>query len=51
MAAPVQVTKAAELHTNTGQTEGMIRQGAIIDKSDNLSASGQTPREAPITRT
>ena len=40
LAAPVHVTKASELHTNTGQTEGMVRQGAIIDKSDNLSASG-----------
>ncbi|KAF6231946.1 hypothetical protein HO173_009783 [Letharia columbiana] len=39
MAAPVQVTKASELHTNTGQTEGMVRQGAIIDKSDSISAS------------
>lgn len=39
MAAPVQITKASELHTNTGQTEGMIRQGAIVDKSDNISAS------------
>ncbi|KAL9137505.1 MAG: hypothetical protein Q9175_001275 [Cornicularia normoerica] len=39
MAAPVQVTKASELHTNTAQTEGMIRSGAIIDKSDNLCAS------------
>ena len=39
MAAPVEVTKSTELHTNTGQTEGMIRKGAIIDKSDNISAS------------
>lgn len=43
MAAPVQITKASELHTDTGQTEGMIRQGAIIDKSDNISASGLFP--------
>lgn len=51
MAAPVQVIKATELHTNTGQTEGMIRQGAIIDMSDNLNASGPSPCRALITRT
>ena len=51
MAAPVQITKASELHTNTGQTEGMIRQGAIIDKSDTLSASGLFPRKALVSRT
>ncbi len=39
MAAPVEVTKSTDLHSNTGQTEGMIRKGAIIDKSDNISAS------------
>ncbi|KAK4697441.1 hypothetical protein P7C71_g638, partial [Lecanoromycetidae sp. Uapishka_2] len=39
MAAPVHVTKASELHTNTGQTEGMVRKGAIIDKSDSICAS------------
>ena len=49
MAAPVQVTKASELDTNTGQTEGMIRQGAITDKSDNLSASGRFPCKTLIT--
>ena len=40
MAAPVHVTKASELHTNTAQTEGMIRKGAIVDLSDRLSGSG-----------
>ncbi|KAL6716532.1 hypothetical protein ACLMJK_006099 [Lecanora helva] len=39
MAAPVEVTRSTELQTNTGQTEGMIRKGAIIDKSDSISAS------------
>ena len=39
MAAPVQVTKASEVNASTGQTEGMIRKGAIIDQSDNISAS------------
>ena len=47
MPAPVQVTKASELHTNTGQTDGMIRQGAIIDQSDNLSVSGPSPLPIP----
>lgn len=39
MVAPVEVTKSTELQTNTGQTEGMVRKGAIIDKSDDISAS------------
>lgn len=39
MAAPVQVTKSADLHTSTGQTEGMIRKGAIVDMSDKICAS------------
>ena len=36
---PVHVTKAADIKTSTGQTEGMIRQGAIIDISDKVCAS------------
>jgi len=36
---PVHVTKASELKTSTGQTEGMIRQGAIIDLSPNLNGT------------
>ena len=39
MAPPVEVTKSTDLLSNTGQTDGMIRKGAIIDKSDNISAS------------
>ncbi|KAL2040264.1 hypothetical protein N7G274_007167 [Stereocaulon virgatum] len=39
MVAPVEVTKASEVHTNTDQTKGMTRQGAIIDKSDKICAS------------
>ena len=39
MAAPVEVTKASEVYINIGQTEGMIRHGAIIDKSDKICAS------------
>lgn len=44
MASEIQVTRAASLQTSTGQTEGMIRQGAIVDQSDKLCASGM-PRE------
>lgn len=39
MASLVQVTKASELHANTGQTEGMVRKGAIVDKCDSICAS------------
>lgn len=39
-AREVQITKASSLQSNTGQTEGMIRKGAIIDKCDNICASG-----------
>ncbi|KAI9815984.1 MAG: hypothetical protein M1827_001976 [Pycnora praestabilis] len=36
----VHVTKASEVDASTGgQTEGMIRQGAIINKSDKASTS------------
>ena len=38
----VEVTKASSLQKSTGQTEGMIRQGAIIDQSDKLCASGKS---------
>ncbi|KAL9605248.1 MAG: hypothetical protein Q9179_001572 [Wetmoreana sp. 5 TL-2023] len=37
--AQVQVTKASSVQTSTAQTQGMIRQGAIIDQSDKISAS------------
>lgn len=39
MPNPVHVTKAAEIKTSGGQTEGMIRQNAIVDKADNICAS------------
>ena len=39
MSASVQLTKSSELDGNTGQTEGMARKGAIIDKA-SISASG-----------
>lgn len=44
MVAEVQVTKASDIKTSTGQTEGMIRQGAIVDKSDKVCASGMLRR-------
>ncbi|MCJ1233271.1 hypothetical protein MMC14_001226 [Varicellaria rhodocarpa] len=39
MPPPVHVTKASDIKTSTAQTQGMIRQGAIVDLSDNISAS------------
>ncbi|KAF4630676.1 hypothetical protein G7Y89_g7459 [Cudoniella acicularis] len=42
MPAAVQVTKSSEIQESTSQTEGMIRKGAIVDKSDKLCASGTT---------
>ena len=39
MTSSIQVTKSKDLYANTGQTEGMSRKGAIIDKSDSISAS------------
>ena len=39
MTSPVEITKAASLVDDTGQTEGMIRKGAIIDKG-SICASG-----------
>jgi uncharacterized RmlC-like cupin family protein len=35
----VHVTKASELKTSTGQTQGMIRQGAIVELSSALCGS------------
>lgn len=37
----VQVVKSTELDEGTGQTEGMIRKGAIVGMSDRLCASGR----------
>ncbi|KAG0645454.1 hypothetical protein D0Z07_8622 [Hyphodiscus hymeniophilus] len=39
MPSTVHVTKSTELDTGTGQTEGMIRKGAIVGKSDKICAS------------
>ena len=47
MAAPVQVTKSTEVTASTAQTDGMIRKGAIIDKS-SISASGMLPRDCVL---
>ena len=38
----VQVVKSTELDEGTGQTEGMIRKGAIVAMSDHLCASGRS---------
>ena len=50
MVTSVQVTKASELGTDAKQTQGMVRQGAIVDKSDLLSASGLSPCKVLVTR-
>jgi len=39
MPSSVHVTRASELDEGTGQTEGMIRKGAIVGKSDKICAS------------
>ena len=39
MPLPIHVTRASEIVTSGGQTEGMIRQNAIVDKADNICAS------------
>jgi hypothetical protein len=36
---PVTVTRTADLQTSGGQTDGMIRQNAIVDQADNICAS------------
>jgi hypothetical protein len=40
MPSSIHVTKSTELDAGTGQTEGMIRKGAIANKSDKICASG-----------
>ncbi len=47
MAAPVEVTKASEFDSNTGQTEGMTRMGAVVNKA-SICASGIPPRHLSI---
>ncbi|KAF1349995.1 RmlC-like cupin domain-containing protein [Delphinella strobiligena] len=39
MSTPLHVTKAASIKTSGGQTEGMIRQNAIVSISEKLCAS------------
>ena len=41
MPSAVHITRASELDGGTGQTEGMIRKGAIVGKSDKICASGR----------
>ncbi|CZT44559.1 uncharacterized protein RSE6_04745 [Rhynchosporium secalis] len=42
MPSQVHVTKSTELDVATGQTDGMVRKGAIIKKSDKVCASVMT---------
>ncbi|PMD12002.1 hypothetical protein NA56DRAFT_58354 [Hyaloscypha hepaticicola] len=39
--SPVHVTKCTDLDSGTGQTDGMIRKGAIINQSDKICASAK----------
>ena len=41
MPGEVHVTKAADIKTSGGQTEGMARQNAIVDLAENICASGR----------
>lgn len=41
MPREVQIVKSTDIETSTGQTEGMIRQGAIVDMSDKVCASSR----------
>lgn len=38
-AQPVQLTKGSSLQTSGGQTAGMVRQNAIVDRCDGICAS------------
>lgn len=42
MPSPVHITKSSELSSSTGQTDGMIRQGAIIGRSASICGSLMT---------
>jgi len=42
MPGQVHVTRAVDIKTSGGQTEGMIRQNAIVDVSDKVCSSGKT---------
>ncbi|CZT09686.1 uncharacterized protein RCO7_03762 [Rhynchosporium graminicola] len=42
MPSQVHVTKSTELDIATGQTDGMVRKGAIVKKSDKVCASVMT---------
>jgi len=39
MPSSVHITRSTELDAGTGQTDGMIRKGAIVGKSDKICAS------------
>ena len=44
MSGEVRKVEASSIQTNGGQTEGMVRKGAIVDMSDKLCASGTLRR-------
>lgn len=41
MSTHVHITRASELDAGIGQTEGMVRKGAIIGKSDRICSLGK----------
>ena len=46
----IHITKASDIDEDMGtNTKGMIRKGAIVDKSDKMCASGRID-EAPLTK-
>lgn len=50
MPGSVQVAKGSELEIGTDQTEGMIRKGAIVNKSHKLCASGRSYDTAALEK-
>ncbi|KAJ9137060.1 hypothetical protein NKR23_g9340 [Pleurostoma richardsiae] len=45
--SPVRITKANDVKTNHGQTEGMIRQSAVVNISPNQQIVGTLMRAQP----
>lgn len=43
MSHPIRIVKAGDIKTSGGQTEGMIRQDAIVDVCDNMCSLGKSP--------
>ncbi len=49
MPSPIHITHASDLDEETGgTTEGMIRKGAIVNKSSKICASGKPSIHPPL---